>query len=114
MLHVCAVTKIENDFYRILMLIPGIMSAHFSIEYRTHFTNYHCTVIGLFGATEQLLLIQLGTVLPYFLLSSNASWDFFMYVPYLEMDVGIKDVLIIFTFLSGMHYNLENIYSGYC
>ena len=41
MVHVCATLRIEDDILRILAITPGVMSAHYSIEYRTHFTHFH-------------------------------------------------------------------------
>jgi len=52
MVHVCATLRIEDNIFLILMITPGVMSAHYSIEYRTHFTHMHQTVIGVIGATE--------------------------------------------------------------
>jgi len=41
MVYVCSMVQMENDIVRILMITPGVMSAHYSIEYRTHFTHMH-------------------------------------------------------------------------
>lgn len=41
MIHCCSALQINHDIVRILMLTPGVMSAHYSIEYRTHFTAMH-------------------------------------------------------------------------
>lgn len=41
MIHVCACLTIGDDVIRILLITPGVMSAHYSIEYRTHFTHMH-------------------------------------------------------------------------
>ena len=57
MMQVCSILQIGDDIVRILAVTPGVMSAHYSIEYRTHFTGMHQTVIGAIGATEQLLFI---------------------------------------------------------
>ena len=57
MLYICAIMTLGADVNRILLIVPGVMSAHFSIEYRTHFTNFHNTVVGFIGATEQLIFI---------------------------------------------------------
>ena len=62
---VCATLQI-NDITRMMMIMPGVLSAHYSIEYRTHFTNFHSTVVGLIGATEQLIFIQIGLLTPLF------------------------------------------------
>ena len=52
MVHVCSCLRIHTDIWRILLITPGVFSAHYSIEYRTHFTSIHQTVIGFIGATE--------------------------------------------------------------
>ena len=57
MVHVCSILRLGDDITRILLMTPGVMSAHYSIEYHTHFTKMHLTVIGFVGATEQLLMI---------------------------------------------------------
>ena len=57
MIHVCATLKIGGDITKILLITPGVMSAHYSIEYRTHFTNWHITTVGAIGATEQLFFV---------------------------------------------------------
>ena len=41
MVHVCSTVRIGSDIWRILALTPGVFSAHYSIEYRTHFTHMH-------------------------------------------------------------------------
>ena len=52
MCHACAMVAIGNDIWSILAITPGVMAAHYSIEYRTHFTGMHTTVVGFIGATE--------------------------------------------------------------
>ena len=47
-----AMLTVKDDIWRILALTPGVMSAHYSIEYRTHFTGVHTLVVGFIGATE--------------------------------------------------------------
>ena len=54
-----------------MSIAPGCFSAHFSIEYRTHFTHFHATQVGMIGATEQLILVELGHLAAYFALNSN-------------------------------------------
>ena len=57
MIHVCSTLLTGSDILRIILLTPGVMSAHYSIEYRTHFTNWHITTVGAIGATEQLFFV---------------------------------------------------------
>ena len=71
MCHVCSAAQLKGSVWRILLIAPGVMSAHYSIEYRTHFTNFHSTVVGAIGATEQLLFVQIATLVCYFAPSSN-------------------------------------------
>ena len=52
MVHVCSSLQLNSDIVRILLITPGIFTAHYSIEHRTHFTGMHQTVIGFIGATE--------------------------------------------------------------
>ena len=108
MVHVCATLRLENDIVRILMITPGVMSAHYSIEYRTHFTHMHQTVIGVIGATEQLLIIMTIT-----LLSGIYSNEVIMFtpitIPYINYETNARDLTVLFACLSGFHYNLENI-----
>ena len=66
MCHICALFQVKDNIWLILALTPGAFSAHYSIEYRSHFTKWHITVVGLLGATEQLIMVQSGTILPYF------------------------------------------------
>ena len=58
MCHACAMIQTGGDVWRILALVPGVMAAHYSIEYRTHFTGFHATVVGFIGATEQLCTVM--------------------------------------------------------
>jgi len=65
--------QMKGDIWRILALTPGVMSAHYSIEYRTHFTNFHSTVVGAIGATEQLLFLQIAILACAIPASSNGA-----------------------------------------
>ena len=82
MLHASAIMCLGSDINRIMLIIPGVMSAHFSIEFRTHFTNFHNTVVGFIGATEQLIFIQFGTLLPLFLKDSNTIYSWPLELPF--------------------------------
>ncbi len=77
MCHVCSLLMVRDRIWMIMAFVPGVMAAHYSIEYRSHFTKWHITVVGLVGATEQLIIIQLGTLANYFSPLSNDL----MYVP---------------------------------
>jgi len=58
MVAVLGIVQSGGDIWLVLAYTPGVMSAHFLVEYRTHFTNFHQLVIGGIGATEQLCLIM--------------------------------------------------------
>jgi len=82
MLHVCSTVSIGDNIWKILLITPGVMSAHYSIEYRTHFTNWHITTVGSIGATEQLLFIQLGTLYCWWSAESNFAVQAPMPLPF--------------------------------
>jgi hypothetical protein len=67
----CACFQAGDNIWVILAMTPGIMSAHYSIEYRAHFTHWHMTVVGLIGATEQLIFVQIGMLVAFFAAGSN-------------------------------------------
>lgn len=57
MVACCSLLKFRNNIFSILMCAPASFSAHYTIEYRCHFTKFHAFHVGNIGATEQLLLI---------------------------------------------------------
>jgi hypothetical protein len=63
--------KLKGNAWNIVSLAPAIMTAHFSIEYRSHFTHLHATSVGFIGATEQLLIIQVFFLIAYLAPDSN-------------------------------------------
>ena len=110
MVHVCSCLRIGDDITRILMITPGVFSAHYSIEYRTHFTKMHQTVIGVIGATEQLCIIMGVIFWVSFQPESNASLKNTEFtIPVIDYQTNFGDVVIFFACVSGVHYNLENI-----
>ena len=113
MVHVCSSLQLGNNMTRILLLTPGVMSAHYSVEYRTHFTGMHQTVIGFMGATEQALAIQGPTLACFFLAESNGYFQWKILVPGFGWEILIADLVIFFAFSTGLHYNLENIIVGF-
>ena len=66
MLAICAILKVKSNIWAIMSIAPGCFSAHYSIEYRTHFTHFHATQVGMIGATEQLILVELGLLYCWF------------------------------------------------
>jgi len=43
---------VGDNIWMMLLLVPAFIAAHYTIEYRAHFTKWNITVIGLIGATE--------------------------------------------------------------
>lgn len=113
MVGACSTLGLHTDIIRILMLTPGVMSAHYSIEFRTHFTKMHQTVIGFIGATEQLLFVQIGTFLCYWAADSNAVYAWPMTVPGIEYETNLGDIVLSFAFVTGIHFNVENVYASF-
>ena len=109
MIHVCSSMRIGDSIWRILMITPGVMSAHYSIEYRTHFTQMHQTVIGFIGATEQLLIVSGLTFCCFLYSGSNDFFQIPVQVPVLDQVHTSGDIIMFFACLSGLHYNLTNI-----
>lgn len=96
----------------IIFLVPGIMSPHYSIEYRKHFTNVHITVVGWFGATEELLIHMLVYLYAAVKLGENAFEEVIHVFPNgYEFTPG--KFICVFTLITGLHYNLENFYYGF-
>ena len=52
MIAVLGIFRTGGDVLLIFLFTPGLMATHYTIEYRTHFTNFHQIVIGGFGVTE--------------------------------------------------------------
>ena len=74
----------------------------------------HQTVIGFIGATEQLLFVQAGTLACYFYPKSNEMFALTFTVPGTGYEISGGDFVIIFSFLTGVHYNIENILVSFC
>lgn len=110
MCHVCAMLTVKDDIWRILALTPGVMSAHYSIEYRTHFTGVHTLVVGFIGATEQLCIVMGVTLWCALSPGTNGFFLNEITLPVLGLQTNYRDVIIFFSCISGVHYNLENIY----
>jgi len=74
MVSVLAMMQTGPNIWLILAFTPGVMSMHYSVEYRTHFTNFHQLVVGFLGSTEQLCIVISITMVGYFSPSSNAIY----------------------------------------
>lgn len=87
------------------------MSAHFSIEYRTHFTGLHATSVGMVGATEQLIIIM---ALHLYAGLSTASNSVFQETLTLGDDYTptLTEVVLMFGSMAGLNFNFHNIITG--
>ena len=101
--------SVGDDIWRILALTPGVMSAHYSIEYRTHFTGVHTLVVGFIGATEQLCIVMAVTLFAGLAPGTNSYFFTQIDIPVINYTTNYRDVVIFFSCVSGLHYNLENI-----
>jgi hypothetical protein len=103
--------------WMMMLVVPGCMSAHYSIEYRSHFTHWHITVVGLIGATEQLVCLQGCTIVNFFFEASNGIMNvpvpLLASIDILGRPVTVGDCIILFTFLTGLHFNLTNLVYGW-
>jgi phosphatidylglycerophosphate synthase len=107
MVSACSMLQVGDDCWKIILLTPGLLSAHYSIEYRTHFTKMHQTVVAMMGATEQILLVQAFTLLSFFISTDYLSQE--VTVPVVEARIKIEDLAVMFAFSSGFFYNTMNI-----
>ncbi|CDW77934.1 UNKNOWN [Stylonychia lemnae] len=105
-LSVCTLCRTGHDFWTIVMLMPAVFTPHYSIEYRKHFTKIHVTVVGLFGATESMLIMMTGFMGCYFHSEANQ-------VEFLGFQMNVVKIILYGSFISGLHYNLTNIYFGF-
>lgn len=112
MIGACAVLKTGANLPLILCLTPGLMAPHFSIEYRTHFTNFHQIVVGGIGQTETLVIVM--CVAGFAMLHPDGN-DFFdkSTAPFGIADhLSNKQIVCAFAAISGVYYNLENFFYG--
>ena len=111
MIGVCSLLKV-SDIWSIILISPVCFSPHYSIEYRTHFTKFHAYVVGLFGATEQLIVIEFAHLWPYFYQESNDKYAGSLSLPG-GYTTTYGQLIIGFGVLSGIHYNVTNLIYGY-
>ena len=69
-----ALLKLGPDIWKLLLIMPALLTPHYSIEYRSYFTHWHITVVGLFGATECLIIQIICMMMSW---ASPLSNDFF-------------------------------------
>lgn len=70
-------------------------------------------MIGLIGATEQLIFVQVGTLSCGFAANSNEMFTWPITIPGIQYETNLGDVVTAFAFLTGLHYNAENIYASF-
>lgn len=111
MIAVCGIIQTHGNVWIVLLLTPGILSPHFLVEYRTHFTNFHLTAVAGIGATEQICIIMSIESIALFYTESSAiyQWDMFVLGGYV---VKGYHLILVIAFSSGFYYNLENLIVG--
>ena len=107
---VCQALLMGDDVWRIMAIAPGVWIAHYSIEYRTHYTKWHIIVIGFIGATEQLIFQMIG--LTYIGVHPRANAVVLDELNIFNYQITLRDCIILFGFVTGVHYNLTNFYEG--
>jgi hypothetical protein len=95
-----------------MLMMPALFTPHYSIEFRSFFTHWHITVVGFFGATECLLIQMICMIIGYISPHSN---EVFLLTNFnlLGYEIALSDIVLAFVFLSGAHYNVENIIYGF-
>lgn len=116
MICACAALAIGPDMTRIFLLNMSLLTAHFSIEYRTHFTNFHSTVVGNLGATELLITVQVGILIPAFFAETNTWYRTPLQLPFEQpflKNPVYADCFNVFSLLAGLNYQLTNFIVGF-
>jgi hypothetical protein len=106
----CTLLKTGSGLLNIMLMLPATFTPHYTIEYRKHFTDYHVTVVGFMGATESLLIMEFFHLTSFFSHLANGLHQ----VPFeiLGYSTTSSQLIMIFSFITGIYYNLENIYEG--
>lgn len=112
MIGVLGCIQSGGALWLVIAFTPGVMSAHFLVEYRTHFTNFHQLVIGGLGATEQLCLIMsiCGSCVFF---EDGANIYHYELFEVLGYSVRGVEIIVVIAFSTGLQYNWENLYKGY-
>lgn len=63
MIMITSIFRCGDNTMRQLLFLPSFLASHYTIEFRTYFTNFHITVVGSLGATESLLITIIVTLL---------------------------------------------------
>ena len=109
----CALLQTGGNIWIILAITPGVMAAHYSIEYRTHFTGVHYTVVGMIGATEQLCIFMTATLFCVFHPLNNGFCQQSVVIPYFDYTTTYGDLIWVFVGSSGYHWTTENFVRGF-
>jgi len=105
--------KIKSDIWAIMAVTPGIMTAHYSIEYRTHFTNVHVHQVGAIGATEDLIFKQLGHIACFATAMSNSILEEKVRIDAFDYETEWRTIIVMFATISGVHYNIHNLVTAF-
>lgn len=97
----CALLQTGGNIWIILAITPGVMAAHYSIEYRTHFTGVHYTVVGMIGATEQLCILMTVTLVTLFHPLNNDFCKQSVVIPYFDYETTYGTLILVFVGTSG-------------
>jgi ethanolaminephosphotransferase len=97
----CALLQTGGNIWIILAITPGVMAAHYSIEYRTHFTGIHYTVVGMIGATEQLCIFMTATLVTLFHPLNNDFSKQSVVIPYFDYETTYGTLIWVFVGLTG-------------
>ena len=85
---------------------------HFSIEFSKHFTNHHTTVVGSFGATEELTIKQGCILIAAIYGHDSFRWSLGFVHPLLEgIELGFAIFLVVS--LIGIVYCFSNFFDGF-
>lgn len=92
-------------------MLPATFTPHYTIEYRKHFTDFHVTVVGFMGATESLLIMEFFHLTSFISpLANNLHHQEFVVLGYTTTS---SQLIMIFSFITGIYYNLNNIAAGF-
>jgi len=107
MVSLCALLKVGDNMWMTLSLAPAVLSAHFSIEFRAHFTGIYATSVGVVGATEQLVIVMLIHLIAALSWDSNDVFETTLSLG--DYTPTITELLLMFGSMAGLNFNFHNI-----
>ena len=110
--NACAALFIGNNTWKLMLMMPPLLTPHYSIELRSYFTNFYNTVVAYLGATEALC-IQMVLMIIYAFHPSTNEFGLTVLIEISGYPITISDLVILFSFLSGTNYNITNIYEAF-